>query len=827
MKSPLKLLLSFLIIALFSFMLSLGFHQFRGLAQQVPAPGLIQQGNHLLEQGQPQAALETWQQAEQRYRSQNDPLGILGSQLNQAKALEELGFYPRACQTILQAFSISQPCQQLENPDITQQIINTITQSKTDSNLVFIALQNLSHTLELLNYLDSAKQILEASQPLANSPLEKSQVQFNLANVHRRLENNPYALNLYQQTIKISPEFPEINIPAQLNQVSLLLEEEKWEQAEKILSQIPEPLTVLPLSSLAVSSQINLATHQFCLQQKQSRCLRQQETIIEQIESINPEIEQRLQRALESANTLNHPRLQSYALGTLGHFYEQSQQLSLAQNYTEKALKLAQQTSAVEIAYQWQWQWGRLLLKNSPNNPNIEPAITAYLAAVNSLQALRGNLAIFHQDIQFDFKEEVEPVYRKLVDLLLSHPANQAVSQENLAQARDVIEFLQLAELDNFFQEACVEVQNVKIDEIDPETAVFYAIFIENRLEVILSIPRQGQSQPEFYHHTEKFSDINPDYFLSKMVTNLRENPTTSFNPDILKKETEQGLQDIYQWFFPAKTEEILADHQIKNLVFVLDGLLRNIPIAATYNPQTHQYLLEKYSVSVTPGLRILESEPLKSQNLKVLAAGISDFNPEIFLQDLTPLVNVKNELKSISNVIPTKELLNEAFTRDTLQKEINSLSFSIVHLATHGQFNLKPDDTLIWAWGQPIKMSEFSQLLRVNDPTRAKDIQLLVLSACETAAGNDKTILGMAGTAIQVGARGVIASLWNINDQSTADLMKEFYQQLKQSSQKNAVVNKAEALRQAQLSLLTGQYGEKYQNIYFWSPFILVGNWL
>lgn len=121
MKLLFRLIISFLLISTLGLILGLGFHQFRGLTEGVPAPVLIQQGTQLLETGNSESALETWQRAEQYYRAQNDLVGILGSQLNQAKALEELGFYPRSCQTILKSLGQENSnCGELKNEDITQ-----------------------------------------------------------------------------------------------------------------------------------------------------------------------------------------------------------------------------------------------------------------------------------------------------------------------------------------------------------------------------------------------------------------------------------------------------------------------------------------------------------------------------------------------------------------------------------------------------------------------------------------------------------------------------------------------------------------------------------
>ncbi len=145
--------------------------------------------------------------------------------------------------------------------------------------------------------------------------------------------------------------------------------------------------------------------------------------------------------------------------------------------------------------------------------------------------------------------------------------------------------------------------------------------------------------------------------------------------------------------------------------------------------------------------------------------------------------------------------------------------SFPVVHLATHGQFSSKADETFILTWDGRINVNQLDTLLRIRETESPNAIELLVLSACQTAAGDKRAALGLAGIAVRAGARSTLASLWNVDDKSTAELMSQFYREL--TSQK---LTKAEALRQAQLALLNNP---KYQHPLFWAAYVLVGNWL
>ncbi len=267
----------------------------------------------------------------------------------------------------------------------------------------------------------------------------------------------------------------------------------------------------------------------------------------------------------------------------------------------------------------------------------------------------------------------------------------------------------------------------------------------------------------------------------------------------------------MYNWLLkPAATD--LAQSHVKTLVFVLDGLLRNIPMAALYDGK--QYLIEKYGIALTPGLQLVNPKPLQSQQLKAIAAGLTESRP-----GFSALPNVKRELEGIHSQIPGSLLLNNEFTSKALQNQVNSLPFSVVHLATHGQFSSKAEETFIVAWDKRIYVKELNNLVRTREQNRPEAIELLVLSACETATGDNRAALGIAGVAIRAGARSTIASLWNLDDQSTAQLMSKFYQELADKT-----LTKAEALRRAQLALLQNP---KYQRPMFWAPYILLGNWL
>lgn len=462
---------------------------------------------------------------------------------------------------------------------------------------------------------------------------------------------------------------------------------------------------------------------------------------------------------------------------------------------------LAESISASDISYRWQWQLGRILKARKDETG----AIAAYTKSVANLKSLRSDLVAINRDVQFSFQEQVEPVYRELVSLLLQSQNNNP-SQDTLGTARNVIESLQLAELDNFFRRACVDAQPVQIDQIDRTAAVIYPVILSDRLEVILSLPSTSTNQksPQILRrHTVPLRQAQIEDTLDQLRQKLETRTTEEFFP---------LSQQVYEWIIQPIAPE-LEKRQVKNLVFVLDGVLRSIPMAVLHDKQ--KYLIEKYNVAITPGLQLLNPQPLARTQLRTIAGGLSEARG-----DFPPLPAVKQELDEIkSTVRQSQVLLNQEFTTDAIENAVKSLNAPVVHLATHGQFSSRAEDTFFLTYDGDVNVNELSNLLKTRETTQRGAIELLVLSACSTAAGDKRAALGIAGVAVQAGARSTLASLWVVEDDATALIMGEFYKQLNQPN-----ISKAEAFKGAQLKLLKNPL---YEHPYYWAPFILVGNWL
>lgn len=777
--------------------------------QQILASTLDIQGQLQLAIGQPTLALETWIKAANIHRKRGDRNNFTRNQINQAQAMQDLGLYPRACDTLLTTLEI-------EHQSCT--VSEQLQQFTKATPIQILGLRSLGNVLRVVGQTEQSQDVLLISGQLARQ-IEDTQnlaaIYLSLGNTARaigeRRKEHEIALNKPVECLEKSSDhflskaaicyrqaasFPTTQLQAQLNLLSLSALIQPSE-VPILISDIKANLTSLPASQASITAHLKLAQNLICLQSKDSLSqpkspILQQCPLIQTVSSNTTswsEIEQIVRNAYQQAQIIENMGGEANALGYLGEIAHQQGNITQAQQLTQQALQLLSAINSPHLTYLWQWQLGHLYQIQG----DTQKAIKSYTLAFENLQSLRSDLVATNRDVQFTFRDSVEPVYRELVSLLLQ---DQTPSQENLNFARNVIEALQIAELNNFFQEACLNAKSQSIEQLDPDAAIIYPIILPNRLAVIVSVAKQ----PLRYYTTafEKTDEIENAY--DDLLANL--------NPFISSPEPLRSHQQFYNWLIrPIRSE--LEQNGIKTLVFVLDGLLRNLPMAALHDGQ--QYLIEQYNVVLAPGLQLVNSRSFNRKDLRTLAGGLAEAR-----QGFSPLPGVKKEVQDIARIVPTAVFLDGEFTRDRIKSEIAATTFPIVHLATHGQFSSQADQTFLLTWDQRVNVKEINQLLieREQDP-----IELLVLSACQTAAGDQRSALGIAGFAVRSGARSTVATLWSVQDQSTASLITRFYYVLNQPQ-----MTKAEALRQAQLTLLRSS---QYQHPYYWAPFVLVGNWL
>ncbi len=732
------------------------------LAQTLEIQGQLQ-----FAQGQTEAALKTWEQTAQLYTQIGDDAGITRSKINQCHALRVLGFYRRA-QVILEQLPAS-------------------LASKPDSAIKVVTLRSLGIALEQSGDVDRASRVLEQSLTIAKKlklDNEINATQLILGNLARTKQQIPQAIDYY--SLATTSPTNLVSIQARLNLLSLQIEAKQTAEAQKLIAPIQQQLATLPPNRTKFNAQINFA-------QSLSKINRQ--TLAARV----------LAETIQQSEKLgDRQRTQSLALGTLGELYKQQEQWQDAEDATSRALTLVASANADDLAYRWYGQLGYVLAKQNKDRQAIE----SYTEAIERLKLLRKDLVDVNRDVQFTFKESIEPTYRELVGLLLK-PTNQNSSGKNLDRARNLIEDLQVAELDNFFREACLNNNKVIIDEVvdreNPNAAIIYPIILENELQVIVKIP----GQKILKQHRVAKSRQEVEKTLQQLQDWLLEPDRT--------RDIQRSSQEVYSWLVAPFESEFKG--KINTLVFVLDGSFRNIPMSILYDGK--QYLIEKnYAIATNLGLRLQSPKPISKSTLRVLVAGLAKPSKQ-FASTFSELPEVPSQIKAIRDTgVAMTELNDDKFTIKAFAEQVKDTPYNVIHMATHGQFSSQIDKTFLLANDGELKLTEFDRLLRDRAQTQRNPIDLLVMSACETAVGDNRATLGLAGVAVKAGAQSTLASLWKVKDNSTAVLMGEFYRELKKGD-----ISKAEALRRAQIKLIK-EYSN-YSAPLYWAPFILVGNWL
>jgi CHAT domain-containing protein len=476
--------------------------------------------------------------------------------------------------------------------------------------------------------------------------------------------------------------------------------------------------------------------------------------------------------------------------------YEADARYDEAEQLTRRALFLAQEEDSPEALYRWQWQMGRLYRAAGED----DRALAAYRASVRSLGELSGLVAAGSADIQASFRRQVTPVYEGLVDVLLSKVTGTGEGEGDqalLREARNVLEDLKAAELRDYFHDECLDARRRASPDEIPGALVIYPIILPDRLELIVG----GSGR------------------LSRHVTPVDAQTFTrevrAFRNALVKRTTYQYLapaRQLYDWLI-RPLQPRLASGEVDTLVWVPGGVLRTIPFAALRDRETKTFLVEQYPLAITPGLTLTEPRGIDRESVKLLAAGISEA-----VMGYPALEHVPRELDALAQVFPGEQLRNADFSVDNFAERMAAAPHGIVHIASHGEFAADISESYILAYGEKLSMDRLATLVSA---TRFRDqpLELLTLSACKTAAGDERSALGLAGVALQAGARSALATLWSVDDAAAADLVSEFYVQLAKPE-----LSRAAALQQAQLATMKRF---RYRHAAYWAPFLLISSWL
>lgn len=492
---------------------------------------------------------------------------------------------------------------------------------------------------------------------------------------------------------------------------------------------------------------------------------------------------------------LKDPRAESFALGHLGELYAANGRGAEALTLTRRALFLAQLANAPDALYRWHWQLARAQVAAG----KLDEAMASYQRAIENLQTIRLDLMADLRTIRASYRDAVGPLFLEYADLLLRHASASEGAQRTglLIKARDMVEQLKTVELEDYFQDECVaslQARKKSLDMLPAGTAVLYPIMLPDRVEMLVSLPGE-------------IRQVRLDVDGRKLAQEI-----LVFRRLLEKRTTHQYLphaQKLYAWLLQPLEEE-LARRGIHTLVVIPDGPLRGIPFAALHDGRG--FLVERYAVAVAPGLTLVEDSADAGAKRNTLMGGITES-----VQNFPALPYVEPEIQAVQSIYGGMSLKDGEFRMPRFEQELRNTSYSLVHIASHGQIESDPRKSFLLAYDGRITMDHLEGYLKFS---RLKEdtVDLLTLSACRTAAGDDRAALGLAGMAVKAGARSALATLWYVSDQASSMLVTTFYKELAGGGN-----TKATALRSAQRMLLADA---RYRHPGYWAPFLLIGNW-
>jgi len=511
-------------------------------------------------------------------------------------------------------------------------------------------------------------------------------------------------------------------------------------------------------------------------------------------------ISESLDKAGKIAEKGKDARIASLAFGYLGQFFEEEKQYEQALNLTRKAIFFAEQQYCPEILYLWQHQAGRLFKASDERDHAVE----AYRNAIATLNPILKEFFRGYRGKTPSFYENIKPVYLGLTELLLDETEGGISDKNRLIRARDTMELLKTAELEDFFQDECVTAlkKNNMPDMTAPaHTAVIYPISLPDRLELLVTLPdgirriRVPIVSEVFREEVKTFRERLEDF-------------------SIRYKYFAKKLYEV----LIGTVESDLIRYKVDTLVIVPDDVLRLIPFSVLINPESNRFLIEDYAVVTVPALSLSDYQSPVKKAGKSLLCGLSQGNP--------PLPYVPEELKRIKEITGQgKILLNQDFTLANLAEEFKNQVYSTVLISTHGAFGASPEDTYLMTSDSRMTMNDLEKFIRFGR-FREEQIELLTLSACRSAAGDERAASGLAGIAVKAGVRSAMATLWNIDDEAASLIVTEFHRQFVKG------LSKAKSLQEAQKKFIYKEIVSQDKRKDFtcpayWAQFLLIGNWL
>ena len=500
-----------------------------------------------------------------------------------------------------------------------------------------------------------------------------------------------------------------------------------------------------------------------------------------------------LRKALEFAIKTKDKLLQAQAEYSLSHLYYIGQRYDDALALNRQALLHSQNSNSKLLIAQFQWQAGKIFIAQN----NLDKAIDAYDQAIRILPKTSANLTL---NPQLSIDHTSGNIHLEYAQLLLkkSEKSNDLDRKKYLFRVRDAVEALKAAELQDYFQDDCVTATQTRIKKLEeilnPGTAVLYPILFDDRIELLLS------------------NNKNIHRFVSKVSKTKIKELVTNFRQKLEKRRTRDYLpysKELYDLII-RPVMPTLKRQKVSTLITISGTGLQGVPFSALHDGE--EFLIQKMAVAISPGLHLTDSSTTKNRSTRILLSGLTES-----VQGFPALIHVKHELDNINKIHPGKLLIDQSFQSKTMKSALGKHRYNIAHIASHGKFTGNVSESFLLTYDSQVRVSDLAEAIGLG---RFADepLELLTLSACDTAAGDDRAMLGLAGITVKAGARSALATLWPINDRATSILMTSFYNELQNNN-----TSKANALRNAQLNMLADV---RHRHPGYWSPFILIGNW-
>lgn len=501
--------------------------------------------------------------------------------------------------------------------------------------------------------------------------------------------------------------------------------------------------------------------------------------------------------ALAVADAVGSDRMASYALGGLAEVHESADRPESALSLARRAAARARRAQAPDALYHWQGQAARLLAEQGSE----DDALDAYERALRGVQGLQRRLRRSGGARDSTLSADFDQLHTALMDLLLAAAERAPPEREQalLRRARDQVEAHKADELRDYFRDDCVDALQARLATVESVSAtarVVYPIPLPTRTVLLV-----GRPSGQLVQYRAPVGRVQLALEARALRERLEESGTRRYLPH---------AQQLYHWLVEPLEAEFRGG-EVDTLVFVPDMALLPIPVGALHDGQ--HFLVERFAIAITPGLELTDPRPLDPTKLRALLAGLREE-----VGGFAALPGVAEEIAAVKEILSADLLLDADFRQSSLRTALEETPYGLLHLATHAEFSGEGDEAFLLAWDGPLSLDALAadvSLFRFRDTP----LELLTLSACDTAAGEERAALGLSGVAVKTGARSALGTLWSVDDPATSALMRHFYGALLAPGG-----SRAAALRSAQRALIADF---RYRHPAYWAPFQLIGNWL